>query len=252
MNDLRLLIVEDEPLIRVGIRKGLSGVQGVEVVSECDCVADAVATIGAETFDLVLLDVQLPDGTGFDVVRAIGPEHMPAVIFITAYDQYAVQAFEMNAVDYLLKPFDAARLRASLERARGRLAQPATLMRQLQGLIEANESKWLKRLVVRSGEHFDFVPVDTIDWIESANNYTILHCRPKEFVFNETLTALERQLDPSQFLRVHRGHIVNLTRVTRVTAVIGGVYELELKGGATVRTGRQYADGIRQLLKSSP
>jgi two-component system LytT family response regulator len=248
---LRLLIVEDEPLIRVGIRQGVAGLPSVEIGGECDCVADAVEAIRSSAFDLVLLDVQLPDGTGFDIVRTIGPERMPAVIFVTAFDQYAVRAFEVNAVDYLLKPFDAGRLRESLERARGRLAQPATLMRQLQGLLEAQESTWLKRLVVRNGERFDFVPVDSIDWIESANNYTVLHCRSKDFVFNENLAALEGRLDPATFLRVHRGHMVNLTRVMGVNAIAGGVYELELRGGATVRTGRQYADEIRKLLKSS-
>ena len=152
---------------------------------------------------------------------------MPAVVFVTAYDQYAVQAFEVNAVDYLLKPFDGSRLLESLERARGRLAQPATLIRQLEGLIEAHGSPWLQRLVVRNGEHFDFVPVDSIDWIESANNYTVLHCRGKSFVFSESLTALEHRLDPNHFLRVHRCHLVNLARI------VGG----ELDCRRRVRTG---------------
>jgi two-component system LytT family response regulator len=250
MSSLRLLIVEDEPLIRAGIRKDVSAIPSIEVVGECDCVAEAVEAIRSNRLDVVLLDVQLPDGTGFDIVREVGLQRMPAVVFVTAYDQYAVRAFEVNAVDYLLKPFDGIRLQESLERARGRLAQPAVLIRQLEGLIEAHESPWVQRLVVRDGEHFDFVPVDSIDWIESANNYTVLHCRAKSHVFSESLTGLEHRLDPNQFLRVHRCHIVNLARIVGVNAIAGGVYELELRGGITVRTGRQYADAIRRLLKA--
>jgi two-component system LytT family response regulator len=250
MDSLRLLIVEDEPLIRAGIRKDVSSISSIEIAGECDCVADAVDAVRTLRPDVVLLDVQLPDGTGFDVVREVGPQRMPAVVFVTAYDQYAVRAFEVNAVDYLLKPFDGSRLRESLERVRDRLAHPATLIRQLEGLIEAHEATWLRRLVVRNGEHFDFVPVDAIDWIESANNYSVLHCRGKTFVFGENLTGLEHRLDPNHFLRVHRCHMVNLARIVGVNSIAGGVYELELRGGETVRTGRQYADAIRKLLKS--
>jgi two-component system LytT family response regulator len=250
MSSLRLVIVEDEPLIRTGIRRDVSSISAVEVVAECDCVADAVEAILSIRPDVVLLDVQLPDGTGFDVVRTVGPQRMPQVIFVTAYDQYAVRAFEVNAVDYLLKPFDGSRLVESLDRARSRLTQPATLIRQLEGLLETHETPWPQRLVVRNGEHFDFVPVDSIDWIESANNYSVLHSRGKSLVFSENLTALEHHLDPSMFLRVHRCHMVNLARVVGVNAIAGGTYELELRGGTTVRTGRQYADAIRKLLKA--
>ena len=249
MNSLRLLIVDDEPLIRRGIRKDLSEIPSVQVVGECECVADAVDAIRSNRPDLVLLDVQLPDGTGFDVVRQVGPEHMPAVVFVTAYDKYAIRAFEVNAVDYLLKPFDESRLRASIERARERLSRPSGIIQQLEGLIEGHEAQWVQRLVVRSGERFDFVPVESIDWIESANNYTVLHCRPKDYVFGENLSTLEQRLDPAQFSRVHRCHIVNVARIVAASALAGGVFELELRGGARVKTGRQYSEGVRKLLK---
>jgi two-component system LytT family response regulator len=245
-----LLIVDDEPLIRLGIRNDLSGVSSVEVAGESGCVAEAVEAIRSNRFELVLLDVQLPDGTGFDVVREIGPERMPAVIFVTAYDKYAIQAFEINAVDYLLKPFDESRLRESLERARERLLRPSILIRQLEGLIEARENQWPKTLVVRNGERFDFVPVDSIDWIESANNYTLLHCRSNDHVYGENLTALERRLEPEKFLRVHRCHMVQVSRIGAVHSIAGGVFELELRGGARVKTGRQYSEGVRKLLKA--
>jgi two-component system, LytTR family, response regulator len=251
MNNLRLLIVDDEPLIRVGIRRNLSGMPSVQVVGESECVADAVEAIRSGQVDLVLLDVQLPDGTGFDVVREIGPQRMPAVIFVTAYDEYAIQAFEVNAVDYLLKPFDENRLRASVERARERMSRPSTLIRRLEGLIEAHDAQWLQRLVVRNGDRFEFVAVDSIEWIESANNYTVLHCRARDHVFGETLTTLEHRLDPGKFSRVHRCHIVNVARIVAVSAIAGGVFELELGSGVRVRTGRHYSDGVRKLIQGA-
>ena len=250
MNNLRLLIVDDEPLIRSGIRHDLSVVQGVDVAGECGSVAEAVAAIRSSTFDLVLLDVQMPDGTGFDVIREVGPEKMPAVVFVTAYDKYAIQAFDVHAVDYLLKPFDDLRLKESIERARERLSRPSDLMRHLEALLEARGEKWAQRLVVRTADRFDFVPVDSIDWIESANNYAMLHCRSKDYLYGETMTTLERMLDPGKFVRVHRSHMVNLSRVVGVNAITGGVYELELQGGVRVSTGRQYSDRIRKLLKA--
>jgi two-component system LytT family response regulator len=250
MNPLRLLIVDDEPLIRTGIRSDLAGVPFVHVAGESGCVAEAVEAIRSGNFDLVLLDVQMPDGSGFDVVREIGPQRMPAVVFVTAYDKYAIQAFEVNAVDYLLKPFDDIRLRESIQRVRDRLSRPAELMRHLEALLETRDTQYAQKLVVRSGERFDFVPVESIDWIESANNYALLHCRSKDHLFGETLTALENMLDPRTFTRVHRCHIVNLSRVVAVNAIAGGVFELELQGGARVSTGRQYSERIRKLLKN--
>jgi two-component system LytT family response regulator len=250
MKTLRLLIVEDEPLIREGIKNDLANMGSVKVAGECDCVAEAVETIRSTRFDIVLLDVQLPDGTGFDVIREIGPQQMPSVIFVTAYDKYAIEAFEVNAVDYLMKPFDESRLRESIERAQERITRPSEIVRKLEGLMGAHETRWLQRLVVRNGERFDLVPVGSIDWIESANNYTILHCHTKTHLFSSNLAALEKQLDPERFLRVQRGYMVNATRVVAVHSIAGGIYELELGDGKRIRTGRQYRDNIHGLLKA--
>jgi two-component system LytT family response regulator len=251
MNNLLLLIVDDEPLIRTGIRSDLEEMAGVQVAGECGCVAEAVDAIRSQPLDLILLDVQLPDGSGFDVIRQIGPQKMPAVIFVTAYDKYAIQAFEINAVDYLLKPFDESRLRQSIDRARERMSEKSSdLIRQLEGLIEGHENPWLQRLVVRNGPRFDFVPVDSIDWIESANNYTFLHCRSADHLFGENLASLEHRLDPAKFVRVHRGYMVNLSRIVTVHSIAGGVFELELQNGKRIPTGRIYGDRIRKLLKT--
>jgi len=249
MKRFRLLIVDDEPLIRAGIRDGLSGKEDVEVVGECGSVAEAIDALRSDEVDLVLLDVELPDGTGFDVIRRIGPERMPVVVFVTAYDKYAIQAFEVNAVDYLLKPFDQSRLVASIERVRDRLAASAQdLAQRLQALIQAREVQWPQTLVVRSGDRFDFVSVASVDWIEAANNYAMLHCGSGNHLFGGSLTGLEARLDPSKFLRVHRSIIVNSSRILAAYTMPGGAYELELRGGVRIRTGRQYRDKIRKLL----
>jgi two-component system LytT family response regulator len=202
--------------------------------------------------DLVLLDVQMPDSTGFDVVRRVGPQRMPAVIFVTAYDEYAVRAFEVNAVDYLLKPFDEERLRDSIERARERIAgrRQAVLSQQLQAVIDARDQLWPQRLVVRTGECFEFVPVDSVEWIESANNYVDLHCGAKSYLLSETLTSLEQRLNPAQFLRVHRCRMINVARLVAVRAMLGGVYTLELRSGVRLTTGRQYRQTIQKLVKA--
>jgi two-component system LytT family response regulator len=249
MSVLKILIVDDEPLIRAGLRSELEAMPGVEVAGECGSVEEAVEAIRSTRCDVALLDVEMPDGTGFDVIRRVGPKQMPAVVFVTAYDQYAIQAFEVNAADYLLKPFDDVRLREAIRRAQERLARPAEVLRLLESMLEASQAQRPRRLVVKAGERYEFVPVEQIDWIESANNYSVLHCRGKDHLYGENLAALERLLDGRQFVRVHRRHIVNVARVVAVHAMAGGQFELELAGGARVASGRQYAERVRALIR---
>lgn len=251
MSSLRFLIVDDEPLIRQGIRNGLAGMEGIEILGECESGSQATEAILSQDPDLVLLDVQMPDCTGLDVVRRVGPQRMPAVVFITAFDEYAVSAFELNAVDYLLKPFDDDRLRAAIERARQRISanRQALLVQQLQALLETKEHKWPERLVVREGDRLEFVPVEAVDWIESANNYVVLHCGPKQHVLAETLTNLDRRLNPSKFLRIHRCRIVNVSRIVGARPFLSGTYQLELHNGTRLGTGRQYHDAVRGLIR---
>jgi two-component system LytT family response regulator len=176
---------------------------------------------------------------------------MPAVIFVTAYDEYAVAAFAFNAVDYLLKPFDDDRLRAAIERARARIlgTRDALLTQQLQALLQKREQHWPERLVVRDSDRFRMVPVDTIEWIESANNYVVLHCGPKQYLMGDTLTNLESRLDPEKFLRIHRCRIVNLSRIAAVRPFLSGTYQLELHGGTRLSTGRQHNEAVRALIR---
>jgi len=256
---LRVLIADDEPLIRLGIRRALEAMPDVAVAGECGAVEDAVAAIARERPDLVVLDVQMPGGTGLDVVRALGTARMPPVIFVTAFDAYAVQAFEVNAVDYVLKPFDPERLQQAVERARTRLDgdDSQALARRLEALLAAHDAPPVShgevppdRLAVRSGERFDLIPVASIDWIEAADNHVELHCGPARHLLGETLTGLERRLDPRRFLRVHRSRMVNRDRVVAVHVLVGGTYELELRDGTRLTSGRQYRDSVQALLRT--
>lgn len=248
---IRTLIVDDEPLIRQGLRDRLQEIDGIEMVGECTHGAEAVERILSHKIDLVLLDVQMPDIDGLEVVRQVGPERMPLVIFVTAYDEYAVRAFELNALDYLLKPFDEARLRQSVARAREKLdtRDQEKLVAQLQTLIQTRAAGATpKRLTVKNGEAYEFVEIDTVDWAESANNYVQLHCGTKNYLMSETLNNLEKRLGPHGFVRVHRRHLVNPRRIVAVHRMLGGTFMLQLRNGVRIGTGRQYKDTVRQLL----
>jgi two-component system LytT family response regulator len=248
--EIRTLIVDDEALIRRGLRDRLSGISGIEIIGECANGAEAVESILSEKVDLVLLDVQMPDIDGLEIVRQVGPDRMPLVIFVTAYDEYAVQAFELNALDYLLKPFDEERLRQSIARAREKLNMRGQekLVEQLQSLIQARAGVAPKRLTVKNGEAYEFVEIDAVDWAESANNYVQLHCGTKNYLMSETLNNLEKRLSPHGFVRVHRRHLVNPRRIVAVHRMLGGTFVLQLRNGARIGTGRQYKDMVRQLL----
>src|ERR1700730_1125615 len=250
MHNLRLLVVDDEPLIRLGLRNALSRVPGVEFVGECESGAQAIHSILSEEIDLVLLDVQMPDCTGLEVVRQIGPQRMPMVVFVTAYDEYAVKAFEMNAVDYLLKPFDDERLQNSIERVRERYAtrNQSALTQQLQTLLDANR-EWSDRFVVRNTDRYEFVAVESIEWIESADNYVQLHCGTKIHLLGETLSGVQEKLDPRKFQRVHHCRIVNVSRIAAIHPMLNGTYSVELRNGVRLTTGRQYRDAIQSLIR---
>jgi len=251
MSNLRLLIVDDEPVIRLGIRSGIAKIGGIEIVGECETGAQAIESILSGRPDVVFLDMRLPDSTGLDVVEHVGPQHMPLVVFVTAYDAYAVQAFELNAVDYLLKPFDQKRLQKTVERVRERWAARghAKIAGQVRALLEQRPSTRSRRIVVRNGGRYEFVPVETIDWIESANNYVQLHCGGKTHLLSETLGGLEQKLAPETFLRIHRCRIVNISRITAIQPAFDETYEVELRGGVRLTSGRQFKKAVQELIR---
>jgi two-component system LytT family response regulator len=246
-----VLIVDDEPLARAGIRLMLgSDAEALEARNG----REAVARIRDEKPDLVLLDVQMPRMDGFAVVEAVGADKMPAVIFVTAHDQYAIRAFEISAVDYLLKPVTEERFRIAFERVRDRLcaAPRDESTRRMLTVLDAiaNPRRYLSRVAIRSGERTIFMMMDAVEWIEAAQNYVSLHAGPATHLLHVPMNSLEVALDPERFLRIHRSYIVNLKYVRQLWKVAHGQYVLELASGARLQSGRTYGEKIRRMLSN--
>jgi two-component system, LytTR family, response regulator len=251
---LKVLVVDDEPLAREGLRLLLGRQAGVESVSEARNGREAIAIIRERPPDLVLLDVQMPRMDGFAVVHAVGPERMPAVIFVTAHDQYAIRAFEIAALDYLLKPVTQERFALAFERAVGRIrTQPHDeTARQVVAMLDAIASppRRLTRFAVRSGERTLFVPVDDVDRIEAFQNYVQLHIGETTHLLHVPMNTIEGVLDPERFLRIHRSHIVNVQRISQLWSLAHGQYAIELRSGQRLQSGRTYGDKIRRVLSN--
>ena len=249
---IRVLIVDDEPLAREKIRALVGEDPGVEVVGECGNGAEAVEQVRALAPDLLLLDVQMPEAGGFDVLEALAADRPPLVIFITAYDRYAVRAFEVNAFDYLLKPFDRERFSAAIERAKEQIRRQrdGDLGRRILTLLEQikDEPKHLERLVVKTGGRIFFIQADEIDWVEAEGNYVQIHVGKKAHLLRETLTNLEAQLDPKKFVRIHRSTIVNLSRVRELHSWTHGEYHVILHDGTQLTLSRNYRDNLQSVL----
>ena len=248
MKAFSVLIVDDEPLAREGLRMLLTGDPQVVAIFEAKNGREAVAAIRESRPDLVFLDVQMPEMDGFDVLKEVGPERMPAVVFVTAHDQYAIRAFEINALDYLLKPVTAERFRQSLERATARLGGGEEMGR-LVSMLEAmaNPSAYAKRLAVRSGARTKFVPVDEIEWIQAAENYVELHLSAGQHLLQATMNTIEASLDPEMFLRIHRSLIVNVSRIKELQPAGHGEYMVVLRSGVRLQSGRSYHEKLKAL-----
>jgi len=248
----RVVVADDEPLARERLRMLLSSEPWLELVAECQNGIEAIDAIQGLAPDLVFLDVQMPGATGFEVIEAVGAENMPPVVFVTAYDQYALKAFDVRALDYLLKPFDRERFQQALSRARQRVGNsgPGELERRLLALMQdlKQTPHRVDRFVVKSGGRVYFVRAEEIDWIESAGNYVKLHVGAETHLLRETMTAIEAQLDPEAFFRIHRCHIVNIERVRELQPSFNGEYVVFLKNGARLTLSRGYRDKFQQRL----
>ena len=244
----RALIVDDERLSRQKLRRLLAAEADVEVVGECASGPDAVGAIRRERPDLVFLDIQMPGLNGFDALREAGVENFGSVVFVTAHDEYAVRAFEIRALDYLLKPFDPPRFRQTL--ARVRLQAEESLRERIVAFLEQIETREprLSRILVKSAGRLSFVRLDEIDWIEAADNYVRLHVGRDEHLIRETMSGLESRLDPGRFVRAHRSAILNIDRVQEVRPIFHGDYEVLLRSGATIPVGRNYRDRLIKTL----
>lgn len=263
---IRAVVVDDESLARKGLMLRLDELGQVEVVRECQNGKEALEAIAELTPDLVFLDIQMPGMTGFEVIERLQQDNMPLVIFVTAYDEYAVNAFEVNAVDYLLKPIELDRLAAAVDKARFQLGaqrsddEKKRLLDIVIGLTGKSEqavyeliqsgaspAQYGEKLAIKDGASTTFVPVRDIDWIDAAGDYMCVHVKGETLIMRTTMKELESQLDPSVFQRVHRSTIVNLNRVEKVSSHINGEFHLTLSCGTSLKMSRSYKDKVKHF-----
>ena len=253
---IRVLLVDDEALARRRLRSLLRDQPDIEVVGECSDGAEAVRAIDSLAPDLVFLDVQMPEANGFDVIEAVGAEHAPVVVFVTAYDRYALRAFEVHALDYVLKPFSRERFQDTVEHARAEVRRRreegrgsagdelAALLRELRGA-----RPWPERIVVREGGRVAFLQVDEIDWIQSEGNYLRLHIGTDTHLVRGTIKGTVERLDPDRFVRISRSAIVNLDRVREVHPWSRGELVVVLRDGTQLPASGEHVRDLRRHLK---
>lgn len=254
LEKVRAAIVEDEPPARLGLRALLSREPSIELLHECADLQHALKALRREPVDILFLDVQLAHATGFDLLAALGAARPPAVVFVTAYDQHAVRAFEVEAVDYLLKPFDDHRFSQALSRAMERLRVHGAqkLARQLATSLTPGQAPEQPRtLTLRDGARATFLPEDEIDWIEAQDYCVEIHAGGAAHLHREPLRELETRLDPKKFVRIHRSAIVRVDRIRRLRSLPSGDATVLLRDGTVLRVARSRRDAIRALLHLS-
>jgi two-component system LytT family response regulator len=249
---IRALVVDDEPLAREMIREMLATDTEVEVVGECANGREAIEAIKTSTPDIVLLDVQMPEMGGFEVLESLDRKTTPYVIFVTAYDQYAVRAFEVHALDYLLKPFDRERFEAAWQRAKAQIKLDRTSRRDQDIIALLEELKagprYLERLVIKNGGRVFFLHVQDIYCIEAEGNYVRVYDNQKGYLLRETISSLEEQLDPKQFLRIHRSAIVKIDRIKEMQPWFHGEYRIIMENGKQLALSRNYRANLQEAV----
>jgi two-component system, LytTR family, response regulator len=254
MTDLRVLLVDDEPLVREGVRDFLEGEPGVTIAGEAANGLEALRFLSEHRVDLLLLDIQMPELDGLGVASELLREGGPAIVFVTAFSEHAIRAFELNAVDYLLKPFDRARLLAAIQRARarhrtGNYPELAERLSAVLALLERGRG-YAERVLVKDEGRIRFVPVEEIDWIEAADNYVRIQAGGQRHLVRETIGSLERRLDPHRFARIHRSTVVNLSRIRELQPTFNGEYTVILSSGTKLTLSRTYRDAVRERLEA--
>jgi len=245
---MNVLIVDDEPLARAGMRLLLDEESAITSVTEARNGAEAVELVRARRPDLLLLDVQMPQMDGFGVLKALGAEQMPPVIFVTAHDKYAIQAFEVNAIDYLLKPVTRERFQQALTRVRERVNIQGLDNRHVQSLLQqlAAPPKYLARVALRSAGKISFVNIEDVLYVQAAENYVQLHLKASRHLLHVPIATLEESLDPQMFLRIHRSLIVNVRHIQELETGPHGEYIVVLHGGAKLQSSRSYHEKIKR------
>jgi two-component system LytT family response regulator len=253
MNQIRTLIADDQPMARERLAAMLNEEPDVQVVAACASGTEAVSAIQHHQPDLVFLDMQMPELDGLGVIAAVGPERMPSVVFVTGYDEFALRAFDVHALDYLLKPFGRQRFQRALERARDHLSREraADFAKRLGALVEEVRPSHphAERLMVRSGARVVFVEVRQVDWVEAEGNYVRLHVGDESHLIRETMHAMEARLGGTQFVRIHRSRIANVHRIREMRLVQNGEYEAVLRNGRALGVSRLYRDKLQERLK---
>lgn len=265
---LRVIVVDDESLAREGLVLRLQQFDDIDVVASCRNGREALAAIAEHDPDLVFLDIQMPGMSGFDLIAQLQPDDMPLIVFVTAYDAYAVDAFNVHAVDYLLKPIEPERLQEAVDKARQRVQggddqEKQRLLEMVMGLTGKSESAVREllssgsaprghsdRLAIKDGSSTIFVPVYDIDWVDAAGDYMCVHAKGETYIMRTTMKELEAQLDPAVFQRVHRSTIVNLHRVEKISSHINGEFHLTLGCGTSLKMSRSYKDKVRHFFRS--
>jgi two-component system, LytTR family, response regulator len=251
MKPLRVLVIDDEALARKRMQRFIAREPRIELVGDAASGADALTQIARLEPDLIFLDIQMPGLDGFDVIRRIEAREMPLVIFVTAFDQHAVRAFEVNALDYLLKPVNEERFQAAVERALARRQEPNDdiARRMLTALEQFQREQEPQRIAVRGDGAVTFVLTDELDWAEVVEDYVRLHTAGKTHLLRETMTELERRLPAHKFVRIHRSYLVNVERVREIQPWTKGDYVLILHDGTKLVSGRTYRERVRQLMQ---
>jgi two-component system, LytTR family, response regulator len=247
---LRALIVDDEPLARRGVVLRLRKFKDIEIIGECGDGLSALKNIQALAPDVVFLDVQMPGMSGFDVLRALPRDNLPNVIFLTAYEQHALRAFEVHALDYLLKPVDEVRFAAAIDRARkARDAHmSATLAERVLRMLDRESEKYATRFSVQTGSRIQIVLAEDVEWIGAAGDYAELHTGRRSYLLRETMASLERRLDPSKFLRIHRSRIVRTDSIRELRSIDNREFAVKLSDGSEHRSSRSYAGRLEHWL----
>jgi two-component system LytT family response regulator len=253
MKKIRTLVIDDEPLARERIRALLGEQPDVDVIGEARDGEEAVQAILTHEPDLVFLDIQMPKMDGFEVIRTVGPENMPLVVFVTAYDQHALKAFDVRALDYLLKPFDRERFAESIGRVRQAIERSGSdeIGRRLLELVrelKPGGAGRSERLVIKSAGRLFFLRTDEIDWVEAAGNYVKLHVGTEEHLLRETMNGIELKLDPEKFFRIHRSRIVNMERIKELQPWFNGEYVVILRNGTKLTLSRGYREKLQERL----